>query len=43
MVEKETDLMACDGDGVEFEITGQETVYCKGCANCKPREEVTDE
>lgn len=34
--------MACDGDGVEYEITGHETVYCKGCENCKPRE-VTDE
>lgn len=35
--------MACDGDGVEFEIMGVETVPCKGCVNCKPREEVADE
>lgn len=34
--------MACDGDGVEFEILGVEQVLCKGCENCKPKE-VTDE
>jgi hypothetical protein len=37
MVEKEKDLMACDGDGVEYEIVGQEQVLCKGCPNCKPK------
>jgi hypothetical protein len=37
--------MACDGDGVEFEIVGVEQILCKGCPNCKPRpadEEVSD-
>jgi hypothetical protein len=35
MVEKETYLMACDGDGIEIVIEDYETVPCAGCENCK--------
>jgi len=42
MVEKETDLMACDGDGVEA-TTDDTTVPCAGCDNCKPVEEEVSE
>lgn len=40
--------MACDGDGVEYEIVGVEQILCEGCENCKPKpapvvdEEVSD-
>lgn len=33
--------MACDGDGVEMEIIDIETVLCKGCEQCQPKEEVS--